>query len=121
MRNGINIKKAGQSTDYDENMINEIIKCKKDIIYFAEKYYTIITIDEGKVKIKLWDWQKKVLKAFVEPPDERNNAILKISRQAGKCFFHDSVIKVRNKKTGDILEMSIGDFYKKIINDNGDN
>lgn len=30
----------------------------------------------------------------------------------GKCSHYQSVIKIRNKKTGEIQELSIGDFYK---------
>ncbi|MFW6281857.1 MAG: hypothetical protein ACOC1O_03570 [bacterium] len=108
------LRKAGEQIDYTQEMINEIIKCKQDIIYFAENYYTILTIDKGKTNIELWDWQKKVLKVFVDPPDGRRNCILKIARQSGKCFCENNHIKVRNKKTGEIKEISIKEFYEKI-------
>jgi len=34
----------------------------------------------------------------------------------GKCVCGDSRIRVRNKNTGEIVEMEIGDFYKMIAN-----
>lgn len=30
----------------------------------------------------------------------------------GKCVNFDTKIKLRNKKTGEIIEMTIGDFYE---------
>ena len=108
------IRKSGEKIDYTQDMVNEIIKCKEDIIYFAEKYYTIITIDKGKQNIKLWDWQKKVLKAFVETPNGKSNIIMRVARQSGKCFLGENKIKIKNKKTGEIKEISIEDFFNQI-------
>lgn len=45
--------------------INEWKKCKKDIIYFAEKYCKLMT-PEGIKHVKLRDYQKKYLKHLVE-------------------------------------------------------
>lgn len=30
---------------------------------------------------------------------------------AGKCFNINTIIKVKNKKTGEIKEMTVGEFY----------
>lgn len=78
------LRKKGQKVDYTEDMINEIIRCSQDIIYFAEKYFYIVTGKKGKTKIVLYEWQKKVLKAFVETPDNKKHCIVKIARQSGK-------------------------------------
>ena len=80
----VNLRKKGEKIDYDQDMINEIIKCSQDIIYFAEKYFYIITSKDGKSLIELFDWQKKVLKAYVETPDNKRHCIVKIARQSGK-------------------------------------
>jgi len=113
MAHGNILRKSGEVVEYSHDMINEIIKCNEDIIYFAEKYYTIVTIDKGKQNITLWDWQKKVLKSFVETPNGKQNLILRIARQSGKCVYRNQKIKIRNKKTGEIEEILIEDFYKK--------
>ena len=42
--------------------------------------------------------------------------ILKLPRQSGKCVHKDTMITLRSKETGEILEISIGDFYKMIEN-----
>jgi hypothetical protein len=107
------IKKPGDvehiSKDEYEWRIKEIAKCKRDITYFAENYYRIIGPD-GLQIIKLYDIQKEFLKFLVE-----NNYIICMSgRQQGKCQFFDTKIKIRNKKTGEIKEVKIGDFFNKI-------
>lgn len=35
----------------------------------------------------------------------------------GKCLHHDTLICIRNKKTGEVKKISIGDFYKSVKND----
>jgi hypothetical protein len=32
----------------------------------------------------------------------------------GKCICHDTVIKIRSKKTGEIIELTVGEFYGNI-------
>lgn len=34
-------------------------------------------------------------------------------RQCGKCLHSDSIIKIRNKKTGEIEEITIKDFFER--------
>lgn len=108
------LRKAGQVVDYNQEMINEIIKCSEDIIYFAEKYFYIVHPDKGKIKIPLYEWQKKVLKAYVEPPEGKSHIIVRIPRQQGKCCESQTNIKIRNKKTGQIVEISFEDFFNMI-------
>ncbi len=33
-------------------------------------------------------------------------------KQMGKCSDKDTIIKIRNKKTGEVLEMTFEEFYK---------
>lgn len=61
-------------------MVAEIQKCKKDIQYFAENYFHIVTNDDGKQKIKLYAAQKRCLKALGK---YRFN-VINSARQAGK-------------------------------------
>jgi ABC-type Mn2+/Zn2+ transport system ATPase subunit len=49
---------------------------------------------------------------FTEIDFEKNNTnILVGTNGAGKCFSINTKIKLRNKKTGEITETTIGDFY----------
>lgn len=111
------LRKAGEQIEYTDELIKEYIKCKEDIIYFAEKYFYIVTIDKGKHLIKLYDFQKKILKICQETPNNKQHLICKIFRQAGKCVCKESKIRIRNKKTGEIKEISMEDFYTKIKNE----
>ena len=40
----------GTVYEYTAEMVSEIQKCKEDILYFAENYFYILNIDEGKKK-----------------------------------------------------------------------
>ena len=43
---------------YTTEDLEEMRKCKEDIIYFAENYFYIVNLDEGRQKIKLYEPQK---------------------------------------------------------------
>lgn len=92
-----------QYTDWE---YEEIKKCAKDIIYFANNYCTVMT-DDGYMKITLREYQERVLKSYQE---NRWNIFL-AARQIGKCHIYTTKIKVRNKETGVESEMCIGDLY----------
>jgi hypothetical protein len=114
IRGNENLKKAHATMYVDEETHDkytaELIKCKEDIIYFAEKYFTIISPGQGKHIIKLYKKQKQLLRAMVND----NRVIALASRQTGKCVSHKSFIKVRNKQTGAIEELTIGEFHDKL-------
>ena len=60
------IKKPGEieriSDAEFQRRVLEIAKCKRDIVYFAEKYFRVINLDKGLHIIKLYDIQKEFLK-----------------------------------------------------------
>lgn len=107
------IKKPGGKTEqiskeeYDYR-VQELVKCKRDIVYFAEKYYKIINLDRGLETIKLYDVQKDALNAI----KDNKRLIILSGRQQGKCGFSNCKILVRSKKTGEIKQISIGEFFK---------
>ena len=93
-----NLKKAGTQIEFTKEQIDELIKCKNDPIYFATNYIQIISLDEGLVPFKMYDFQKEILRDFHE---NRFN-IAKLPRQTGKsttvvayllyyAIFYDSV------------------------------
>ena len=75
-----NLKKANTRTEFSAKQIQEFIKCKKDPIYFAKNYIKIVSLDEGLVQFKMWDFQEELIKNFHE---NRFN-ICKMPRQTGK-------------------------------------
>jgi hypothetical protein len=93
--------------EYTPDMVNEIKKCKKNILHFAENHFYIINLDRGKERIVLYPCQKRVLRSL------RDNrfVILLSSRQSGKttqmtvyclwnaCFNEDQrILIVANKE-----------------------
>ena len=84
----------------------EIETCMLDMLYFAENYFYIIADGEKEV-IPLFPYQKRLIQAF---KDNRFNIVLS-SRQSGKCFSENTKLKIRNKKTNEIKEVSALEFY----------
>ena len=93
--------------EYTPEMINELKKCKKNLLHFAENYFYIINLDRGKEKIKLYSCQKRVLRSL----RDGRFVILLASRQIGKttlmtiyclwnaCFNEDQrILIVANKE-----------------------
>jgi hypothetical protein len=78
------LRGAGETFEYTPEMIREIIRCKEDILYFAEKYFYIMTIDKGKILIPLWDFQKQLLKCLVNTPDNKRHVCVLSARQMSK-------------------------------------
>jgi len=75
-----NLKKANTQTEFSVEQIQEFIKCKQDPIYFARNYIKIVSLDEGLVPFKMYDFQEKLISNFHE---SRFN-ICKMPRQTGK-------------------------------------
>ena len=74
------LKKANVKIDFTKNQIQEYIKCKEDPVYFTKNYVQIVSLDEGLVPFKMWDFQEELIKKFHA---NRFN-IAKLPRQTGK-------------------------------------
>lgn len=98
---------AGAGFEWTPEMVAELKKCRENILHFAENYFFIINLDEGKQKIKLHPYQKKALRMI---RDNRFSLLL-FSRQTGKStistiymlwtaiFFNDQkIMLVANKE-----------------------
>ena len=103
-----NLLRGNSQFKWTDKMISELKLCNKSILHFAENYFYITTLDEGKKKIELYKYQKRLLKAF---KNNRFNVVLS-SRQSGKtttitiyalwivCFQSDKRITiVANKES----------------------
>ena len=75
-----NLKKVGTEIQFTKKQIQEYLKCKEDPVYFARNYIKIISLDEGIVPFKMWDFQEELIESFHE---NRFN-IAKLPRQTGK-------------------------------------
>jgi hypothetical protein len=112
-----NLKRANTTIEWTEEQIIEFMRCKEDPVYFAKNYIKIVSLDEGLIPFDLFPFQEKLIQRFHE---NRFN-ICKMPRQTGKCFNINTKVKVKNKDTGEILELTIGELYEKIEKENNSN
>lgn len=103
------LRKGNIVFEYTNEEIAELAKCASDINYFAEKYAVVMT-DDGIRKVKLRDYQKRMLRNF---QNERFNIVL-ASRQMGKCFIGPTDIKIKDPQ-GKIKTITIGELYYTIL------
>jgi len=93
-----NLKKANTAIEFTEDQIREFLRCKEDPVYFAKNYVKIVSLDEGLITFKPYDFQEKLINNF---HNNRFN-ICKMPRQTGKsttcvsyllhyAVFNDSV------------------------------
>ncbi len=75
-----NLKKANVSQNFTKKQIAEFLKCAEDPIYFIRKYIKIVSLDEGVIPFKMYDFQESMVGKFHE---HRFN-ICKLPRQSGK-------------------------------------
>lgn len=99
-----NLKRAYIQTKWTQQMLMEWVKCRDDIVYFAETYCAITHIDYGTIKVQLRDYQREML---IEMHKNRMVAC-NLSRQLGKALDVETPIPTPDgfKRMGDI---NIGD------------
>ena len=75
-----NLKKANVAQEWTKEEVKEYTKCMKDPLYFIQTYIKIVSLDEGLIPFKLYDFQKEMVGTF------HNNrfTICKLPRQSGK-------------------------------------
>lgn len=73
------LKRVAVDLQYTQEQIDEYIKCAQDPIYFA-KYVKIITLDDGLVPFKMYDFQEDMIRIF----HKNRFVITKCPRQVGK-------------------------------------
>jgi len=114
--------------DWDSNpaWVEDLVKCKRNILYFAENFFYITNLDEGKIKIRLHNFQKRILRSL----RDHRFVITLASRQIGKttmmtiyalwvsCFQDDQrLLVVANKEATAInILKRIRMAYEKLPN-----
>jgi hypothetical protein len=99
-----NLRKGNIVFNYTPEEIREIKKCATDIVYFADKFCTVMT-DHGLQTIKLRPYQKEMLRQFQH---ERFNVCL-ASRQIGKCLLFSTEVLIM--KDGKGFKTTLGNLY----------
>ena len=107
-----NLPTPHQEYEWSADMLSDLKKCKKNLLYFAEKFFYIIT-EDGRQPIKLHSCQKRSLRKM---RDNRFYVML-ASRQVGKttmmtvyalwnaCFNDDQRILIVANKEGTAIEI----------------
>ena len=75
-----NLKEAGINIEFTKEQVKEYMRCATDPIYFIEKYIKVVSLDEGLVPFKMYDYQEEMIDIV------HNNRFVigKLPRQSGK-------------------------------------
>ena len=61
-----NLKAANVKVEFTKDQVEEYLKCSKDPIYFMKNYIQIVSLDEGLVPFKLYDFQEDMVNKIHE-------------------------------------------------------
>ena len=75
-----NLKKANVPVEFTKEQIEEYQKCMGDPVYFIQEYMKIVSLDEGLVPFKMYDFQQNMVQTF----HDNRFTICKLPRQSGK-------------------------------------
>ena len=75
-----NLKKVNTPVEFTKENIVEYQKCANDPLYFMENYIRIVSLDEGLVPFKMYDFQKHIVRTI----HDNRFTICKLPRQSGK-------------------------------------
>ena len=76
------VKRDGVEEEWTTEKLKEYQKCMNDPVYFCEKYLKVISLDEGLIPFKLYDYQKSMFQNFIE----NRFSIVLACRQSGKSI-----------------------------------
>ena len=75
-----NLKKVNTPVEFTKEQILEFEKCSKDPIYFMKNYIQIVSLDEGLIPFKMYDFQEHIVRTI----HDNRFTICKLPRQSGK-------------------------------------
>ena len=99
--NNPSYRKGNIVYEYTADEIKELVRCSKDIIYFANTYCSVKT-KEGIRQIVLRDYQEGVLTDY---QTHKKNVFL-ATRQSGKCCVADTKLSLTSDE-----KIAIGVLY----------
>ena len=79
-RDNPNLKRANVQIQYTKEQVQEYAKCIEDPVYFTENYIKIVSLDEGLIPFKLYEFQRQMMWTF----HTERFTICKLPRQSGK-------------------------------------
>lgn len=108
-----NIKRPGANDEYSPHLIQELVRCGSDVIYFIEQYVKVQHPTKGTVPMVLYEYQKEMIDAIHNNKD----SIILASRQLGKttvvaayilwmtCFQKDKLCVIASKAMNHATEI----------------
>jgi phage terminase large subunit-like protein len=75
-----NLKRSNVAVEFQQEQVEEWLKCAADPIYFIENYVKIVNIDRGFIAFEPYDFQKDI----IEKVQDNRFVICKMPRQSGK-------------------------------------
>lgn len=100
---------ADSKYEWTPDMVLALQRCQNDIKYFAENFFTIVDLSDGRRKhIPLRKYQTK----FLESMMNEKRLLLLTCRQSGKCQSFDTQVVMRFKPLNLKLKMKVGTFFK---------
>lgn len=106
------LKKANTQTEFTPELVQELLRCVNDPIYFIERYVYIRGVD-GKALFKMYEYQKDIIRAYLN----NSHTIILASRQVGKtetsaafilwfAIFHpDKFVLIASNKSDNAKEI----------------
>lgn len=113
------IKTANVTQKFTEKHIEELLACQDPETgphYFLDNFFYIQHPVKGKLKYSAFEYQNRLVDSYHK---YRFNINL-LPRQSGKCLDKNINIRIMNKTTGEILEISIEEFYNMQKNSSRD-
>jgi len=104
------VKKSGSLNKYTSSQIDDLIKCTFDPIYFCENFIYVKHPVKARQLFTPYSYQREFLHAL----QKHRFVTSLLPRQSGKCCTYNTLITIRNKKTGEVKKIAIGDFYNII-------
>lgn len=104
------VRRRGIRFAMTEDELQEYIRCKLSVYYFAE-HYCKIKLEDGTVgQMTLRDYQKDIIKLYTE----NRYSILMASRQVGKCLTFNALLNVKDEN-GNIFRINVGRLYYETV------
>ena len=76
------VKRDGIQDSFTKEEVAEYVKCMNEPVYFAEKYIKVISLDDGLVSFKPYDYQERMFNHF----NDNRFSIVLACRQSGKSI-----------------------------------
>lgn len=110
-----NLSRAGEQFEWSPEQTLEMKKCMRDPVYFAEKYFKIVSVDHGVIPLKMYDFQKVAIRKYAQ---KKRKLAVCCSRQIGKTTFATAIIlhyAMFNKHRDIALLANKGDTAREIL------